>query len=315
MAFQRLSLEHAGQPATGRRARPGRFRIVRLSLRATVAFALLAMSIAALAVAGARFLETAPRHESILLSVDEVLARLDPLDPTSTAVAVVDPAEHIEYPSYSPDGSKVAYWSAATFNSPVDLVVADADMTDRHILPAARTFRSPTPIAWSPDGTRLAIEGNDPAGLGQVYIIGVDGTGRLAIPTGMDVRGPAWSSDGAWIAVLGRDWVYEDTVGIYLVHPDGTGLHGILVSHTLDWWGRDLSAMSWSPDDREIAFTWYGDNTFRDGAPFATTSTIVAVIDIATGTLRALTTGFTDVEPTWSPDGARITSSVAASAR
>ena len=56
----------------------------------------------------------------------------------------------------------------------------------------------------------------------------------------------AWSPDGQWIA-------FQKPYGqIYLVHPDGSGLHEVPLSLPS---GMGASTPSWSPDGQWLTFT------------------------------------------------------------
>jgi Tol biopolymer transport system component len=56
----------------------------------------------------------------------------------------------------------------------------------------------------------------------------------------------AWSPDGQWIA-------FQKPYGqIYLVHPDGSGLHEVPLSLPS---GMGASTPSWSPDGQRLTFT------------------------------------------------------------
>jgi Tol biopolymer transport system component len=91
-------------------------------------------------------------------------------------------------PAPSPDGSKVAYLSAAGMK-----VFDVATRTE-----STWTITGYWP-AWSPDGTRIAYL----AASGALSVMSPDGTGATTLSPVIPMEGPiAWSSDGKW--VLGR---------------------------------------------------------------------------------------------------------------
>ncbi|NIR38238.1 MAG: translocation protein TolB, partial [Actinobacteria bacterium] len=65
---------------------------------------------------------------------------------------------------------------------------------------------------WSPDGERLAFYGTRAGGEDHVYVVGVDGSGRERLATGV---WPGWSPDGSRI-------IFGAPEGIALMAPDGT---------------------------------------------------------------------------------------------
>lgn len=78
-------------------------------------------------------------------------------------------------------------------------------------------------LAWSPDGTRVAIgTGNwapshSPEGPGELWAIDVDGGSAARIATTFDVLdGTAWSPDSRWIA-------YSEPNAVDVVRADGSG--------------------------------------------------------------------------------------------
>jgi WD40 repeat protein len=97
------------------------------------------------------------------------------------------------FPTFSPDGTRVAYFDGFGDNSH-SLRVVNADGSDLHVLIDTIEGYRISNLVWSPDGTQLAF-GRIPEG---IYTIGVDGSGlTLLIPDGAY---PYWSPDGSRIS-------------------------------------------------------------------------------------------------------------------
>jgi len=135
---------------------------------------------------------------------------------------------------------------------------------------------APTPVdvtgfALSPDKTRVAYRSNeaspnplDPAAAFDLYVVGVDGTGRVKI-NGPLLAGSVgstfrWSPSGDRIIYTAS----EDSsfhAELYLANADGSGRHRI--SGTLSVAGQNIGSGIWSPDGRYVAYT-----VTSSGSPF-----------------------------------------------
>jgi WD40-like Beta Propeller Repeat len=101
-------------------------------------------------------------------------------------------------PTFSPDGTKIAYFEFRDKPGHT-LRVMNADGTGDRVLLDSQAVNCRRPIlllpAWSPDGTQIAFSCSPESG---IRVVGADGSGlRTVIPNG---RNPYWSPDGSRIA-------------------------------------------------------------------------------------------------------------------
>jgi len=152
-------------------------------------------------------------------------------------------------PAWSPDGSVIAFVSDRATNLPVLWAMNAEDGSGRRQLttPGLRED-SVDAIAWSPDGTRLAITlFNDP-GPSQIALIPLGNTrqqSQMLTDSAGGALDPAWSPDGAWLAYAGHD---AGNLEIHVVRPDGSGEQRL----TQD--GFLARSPVWSPDGRHLAY-------------------------------------------------------------
>jgi hypothetical protein len=138
---------------------------------------------------------------------------------------------------------------------------ASLDGSDRRVLtppPQVGDRRADQVLAWSPDGTKLAlIRSGVPSAHAGLYVVDSDGTGLHAVV--LNGRGgfganalqdAAWSPDGTKLALTrsGR----RGQSGLYVVNSDGSGLHQVLS-------GSGVYGAVWSSDGSHIA-SWSSGN-------------------------------------------------------
>ena len=164
------------------------------------------------------------------------------------------------YPHWSPDGSKLAFW--ACLNSPdcstgVALIERRTGEVHGFTMPDPDLFTSCA--IWAPSGKTLACEGgseSDPKRNG-VYTVRVsDGNGLTRItsnPEGLDAP-LAYSPDGR-LLVFNRGTADDESKHAMFVTPAGGGDKARRITP----WGLADDAASWSPDGRTIVFGTGGD--------------------------------------------------------
>jgi TolB protein len=118
-----------------------------------------------------------------------------------------------EYPSWSPDGSRIAFNSNLTGEHV--MFIAGADGSDVADLSAVGEGWQ---VDWSPDGSLILFaSGRDQAadGYDDIYVMRPDGSGIRRL-TDLRAYTPAWSPDGEHIVF--------SAPGLFVMNPDGTGV-------------------------------------------------------------------------------------------
>lgn len=141
-------------------------------------------------------------------------------DGTGMAELDIHPSRN---PSWSPDGSQVAY--GAYVNGEWGLFVRNADGSGARKVPGIGGARIDLPgnaqhRAWSPDGTRFVFHGE--SGLS---VIRPDGSGLITLTPGVGAVFHGWSPRGD--RILFRSPTDHDSWDLYVVNADGTGLRNL----------------------------------------------------------------------------------------
>jgi Tol biopolymer transport system component len=165
----------------------------------------------------------------------------------------------------------------------VALMIVAAGVT---ALAAAGATRAPqlqqvSTFAWSPDGSRLAVEGGI-SGRSGLFNIGRIGSNPIYLGGGDE---PTWSPDGSRIAFMDGASKRAASSNLWMVAPDGSRRHIV---------AKDANDPAWSPDGKVIV-AWAWEDGERDHLKLLT-PTGHLIRNIA---FRSLGARF----PFWSHDG------------
>ncbi len=190
--------------------------------------------------------------------------------------------EPIISPSWSPDGTKVAYVS---FEAKKPVVYVQ-DLTTRRRTVIANYRGSNSAPSWSPDGTKLALALSR-NGFTQVYVVNADGSNlrQLTNTNGIETE-PQFSSDGQAI------YFTSDRSGgpqIYRMSINGGDTQRVTFN------GNYNISPRVSPDGKTLAYISRRDGRFQ-----------LFVLDLVSGQELRLSDTTRDESPSFSPNGKYI---------
>jgi len=191
-------------------------------------------------------------------------------------------------PSWSPKGDWIAFTSER--NGSADLYRVHPDGKGLERLTADPSYDDQA--AFSPDEKQIVFVSTRAAGFANLWVLDI-ATRKARVLTsghGGDFR-PAWSPDGKWIAFSSdRDsnlpdakgrWERLHIAGIYVTHPDGTGLKRLTAQD-----GNFCGSPKWSSDSKSlIAYCMIGQNTWDNRVGQDKTDDTLERIDVATGAI------------------------------
>ena len=113
------------------------------------------------------------------------------------------------YPSWSPDGKKIAYAASpkpGLWFAPFNIHVMDADGTNPVRLTDERRWASEWRPNWSADGRKIAFSSREPDGSHDIYSINNEGSGLKNLTQSPNVNdlSPAWRPSPFSVSAVGK---------------------------------------------------------------------------------------------------------------
>ncbi len=203
-------------------------------------------------------------------------------------------------PTWSPDGSKIAYYVVTTVGTDIVDQIGVMNANGAGVYNLVNFPGHHIDPTWSPYGNRIAYSSDqfNPGAQtpNDIYVINSDGSGTpvdLTNTLAVHDAWPDWSPDGSKIAYAACTGATTASCQIYVMNADGTGQKNLSNSTRFDY------APNWSPDGKKIVF-------YRDLGTSTSSSTQIFVMNSDGSGQTQVTFSGHNFYPNWSPDGARI---------
>ena len=222
-------------------------------------------------------------------------------------------------PSYSPDGSRIAFSKSGDIHVMSTTGMNPDGTGSRRLTSMNGTELEPT---WSADGTRIAFVSNTDDGAGQttdplttdpeIWVINADGSGRRPITENRsEEHHPAWSPKGDKIAFVDErgDSPDNDTdSNVYVMNTNGSSQTNItpnVSNPESPYQGYDEDP-AWSPDGETIAYVHGRTGTGGDAQDIWTMTPSGTGKTNITDDAETTDNLIPEFEPAWSPLGDKI---------
>jgi Tol biopolymer transport system component len=204
-------------------------------------------------------------------------------DGTSPANLTANSPKHDDYPSYSPDRTKIVFTSERDGNQEIYVMNADGSGVTRLTNSPGRDYDA----SWSPDGTKIVFVSERNDTLPDIFTMNANGTGQVNISqsAGEDTS-PSWGATGRIVFASKRSGANQ----IYTMNPDGTSVSAALTTSGTNFLPK------WSPSANRIVFV-----STRDGQ-----NEIYIMGSGGQDQTRLTSNTADDWDSAFSPDGTRI---------
>ena len=172
---------------------------------------------------------------------------------TSSQSSSLGDNDWVFWPTWSPDGSRIAFVSDSSTYSPTLWLMNKDGSGKRQLLAPSALQEAADALSWSPDGKYLAVTGFGHE-VSQVVLLDVGrGAPQVLTSTAKGAFDPAWSRDGAFLAYSARE---AGGVNVHIRRIDSGAETALSV-------GGLSRSPAWSPDGRHLAYLSARGGTFE----------------------------------------------------